>query len=195
MALRAIYKLTDQDMQTFNSTKWVLGEWKETSGRGAMCGPGWLHSYADPRIAVMGNLIHASFVNPRIFRGEAEGETITDGFKHGDTRQRIVEELKLPIISREVSVRFAIYCAQDVLPKGVIPKWDKWAEEWLSGKDKSAAAAAAAAWAAAWAEEAAAAWAAEAAAAAVRADPKIDLVAIIERAEVDEAAIASEVEI
>ena len=53
------YKLTNQEMQTHNGFQWELGEWQETSGEGGLCGPGWLHYYSDPLLAVLLNPIHA----------------------------------------------------------------------------------------------------------------------------------------
>ena len=41
-------------------------------------------------------------------------------------------------------VAFAILCAQAITPLGSIPGWERWAQDWLSGADRSSAAAAAA---------------------------------------------------
>ena len=54
------YKLTTQDLTTYNYTKWVLNEWKETSGTGKLCTEGWLHCYTSPLLAILLNPIHAS---------------------------------------------------------------------------------------------------------------------------------------
>src|SRR3989304_4485465 len=70
------YKLTDQQMRTYGDCQWTLGEWKETSGEGNLCGPGWLHFYTHPLLAALLNPIHANIQNPRLFRVEAEGATL-----------------------------------------------------------------------------------------------------------------------
>lgn len=178
---KILYKLTDQNMQTHRGCQWVLGEKKTTSGEGELCGPGWLHCYADPLLAVLLNPIHADYKNPRLFRARVGRKSKHDhGLKSGYTKMTLIEEIPVPAISTAQRVRFAILCAMKVYQD---PGFVQWGETWLSGKDRSAEAAeaaaeaawaaGAAAWAAAWAAEAAeaAAWdeAAEAAAWAARA--------------------------
>ena len=170
-----VYKLTDQNMQTYNGCKWVLGEEKTTSGEGELCGPGWLHCYSDPLLAVLLNPIHADYENPRLFRAHVGGTSNPDhGLKSGYTKMTLIEEIPVPAISTEQRVRFAILCAMKVYRN---PGFVQWGENWLSGKDRSAEAAAA--WAA-WAAEAAAAWAAWEAEAAAWAE--IDLISIAHEA-------------
>lgn len=62
------YKLLTQDMTSYGGCQWVLDEWKETDGQGSLCGPGWLHYYAHPLLAVLHNPIHADIASPRLFR-------------------------------------------------------------------------------------------------------------------------------
>ena len=170
-----VYKLTDQNMQTYNGCKWVLGEEKTTSGEGELCGPGWLHCYSDPLLAVLLNPIHADYENPRLFRAHVGGTSKPDhGLKSGYTKMTLIEEIPVPAISTAQRVRFAILCAMKVYQD---PGFVQWGENWLSGKDRSAEAAAA--WAA-WAAEAAAAWAAWEAEAAAWAE--IDLISIAHEA-------------
>ena len=171
---KILYKFTDQNMQTHGGCQWVLGEKKTTSGEGELCGPGWLHCYADPLLAVLLNPIHADYENPRLFRARVGRKSKHDhGLKSGYTKMTLIEEIPVPAISTEQRVRFAILCAMKVYRN---PGFVQWGENWLSGKDRSAEAAEAAwaAWAAARAAGAAwaaarAAGAAEAAAWAVRA--------------------------
>jgi hypothetical protein len=159
-------KLTDQDLKTYNGCQWALGEWKETSGNGDLCSPGWLHGYKHPLLAVLLNPIHATFDNPRLFRIEVAGLMKDDlGLKFGATEMRLVEEISLPAVTDEQRVRFAIFCALEVCKDA---KFVAWANRWLSGEDQSSAAAEsaqAAAQAAALAAESAAAESAWAAAA------------------------------
>jgi hypothetical protein len=86
------------------------------------------------------NAIHANIKKPRLFRAEIEGDTLTDGVKSGliHGRMRLVEELKVVTPSAEQFVYFAVMCARTVLPVGPAPQWDAWAENWISGKDRSA---------------------------------------------------------
>ena len=158
---KILYKFTDQNMQTHGGCQWVLGEKKTTSGEGELCGPGWLHCYADPLLAVLLNPIHADYENPRLFRARVGRKSKHDhGLKSGYTKMTLIEEIPVPAISTAQRVRFAILCAMKVYQD---PGFVQWGENWLSGKDRSAEAAEAAARAA---EAARAARAAEAAGAA-----------------------------
>jgi len=152
-----VYKLTNQDLTTHNGYQWAVGEWRETNGEGNLCGPGWLHAYTDPAVALFLNPIHANIANPRLWEGEAKGKVTSDkGLKVGYTRMRIVMELPVVLPTTEQQVRFAIACAVSVYRDD---GFRVWAKKWVSGLDRTAEAAWAAAGAAA---EAAAevAWAA-----------------------------------
>jgi hypothetical protein len=159
-----LYKLTDSCGKTWGGTQWGPGVSHSGTGEGELCGPGWIHAYEHPLVAVLMNPIHANFKNPRLW--EAEGEVgLRDGqIKCGCKTLTTVREIPLPSITTEMRVRFAILCAKEVC---AYPAWIAWADRWLSGEDRSEAAAAKAEWAA-WAAQAAAGWAAGAASAAYR---------------------------
>lgn len=172
-----VYKLTDKNNQTRNKTQWGENVTHETDGSGDLCGPGWLHAYSDPLLAVLLNPIHADFYKPRLWEAQGEGISKDEhGLKLGFTKLTTLREIPLPKVSTEQRVRFAIYCALEVCKE---PAFVSWAEKWLDGSDRtlmSAQAAQAAQSAeesvnAVWAEaQAAAAWATEAAAAAWASD-------------------------
>jgi hypothetical protein len=199
-----LYKLTDGNGQTRNGTQWGPGVSHSGTGKGGLCGPGWIHAYEHPLVAVLMNPIHANFQTPRLW--EAEGEiAIRDcQLKCGCKTLTTVREIPLPAVTTEMRVRFAILCAKEVC---AYPAWNAWADRWLSGEDRTQAAARAAeaarearaaraaraaAWAAAWAaraaasawaEDAASAWAAEdAASAAMEVGHGIDIFEIAEKA-------------
>jgi hypothetical protein len=154
------YKLTNEKMQTYNNTQWELQEWKETSGKGELCSPGWLHYYNDPLLAAFLNPIHAKFAAPRLFQVEVAPEARIKedrGLKLGCTKMRLVQELQFPQVTMEQRVKFGILCALEVYDDA---KFVQWAAKWLDGADRSKKAAWAAAWAAAAADDA---WAAAAA--------------------------------
>ena len=190
-----IYKLTDMNMKTYGGYPWVLGKWNRTSGKGDLCGPGWLHAYTSPVLAELLDPIHANFREYRLFRGEASGPVISDrGLKVGYTNMRITEELPRRHITTENRIRFGIACACRVYTSA---EYRAWAGRWVSGADRTEAAARTAATAvraartaatATWATEVAeaaaaeaaevaaeAAWAAEAAAKAAVGLPLCDL--------------------
>lgn len=196
------YKLTTQDGTTHNYYQWSLpkgekpGDWHRTSGEGNLCRPGWLHYYHHPLLAVLLNPIHADIQDPILWEVEVGGEQKDDaGLKGGATKMRLLKKIDLPMFSTEQRVVFGIYCALETCND---KEFVRWANGWLMGSDRSAAAAtqaaraeaawtatAWAAWAAARAADAAwtaAAWAAEAARAAAEV-AKIDLVTIAKKAQ------------
>lgn len=173
-----LYKLTDSCGKTRNDTQWGPGVSHSGTGEGGLCGPGWVHAYEHPLIAVLVNPIHANIQNPRLW--EAEGEVgLRDGqLKCGCKTLTTLREIPLPEITTEMWIRFAILCTKEAstAADAACKAWNAWADKWLSGEDRSAAAAAKAAAAAAKAAYDAtgaaraaydaAAWAAEAAEAA-----------------------------
>jgi len=162
-----IYKLTDMNMKTYRRYPWTLGKWNRTSGKGTLCGPGWLHAYTSPVLAELLNPIHANFREYRLFRGEASGPVISDsGLKVGYTSMRITEELPRLHITTENRIRFGIACACKVYTSA---EYQAWAGRWVSGADRTETAAWAAAEAAERAAETAAWAAAEAAGVAAEA--------------------------
>ena len=137
------YKLTDQFLKTYNDFQWEIGKKVTTSGNGELCSDGWLHYSHHPLLAVLLNPIHAEIENPRIFEVEAGGEHLDDhGLKGGCTEMTLVKEIELPVFRTTQRVAFAILCAKGVYKD---KDWNKWADNWLSGKDRSTASAASAA--------------------------------------------------
>jgi len=166
-----LYKLTDKNDQTHNSCQWGENITHETSGEGKLCGPGFTHWYLDPLLAVFLNPIHGDFDPKTMHLWEGEGEVIKNdhGLKVGCTKATTLRRISLPEISTENRIKIAILCAKQVCKEQA---WNAWADNWLSGKDrtrKSAAAAAAASASAAAASASAAAASASAAAAAASA--------------------------
>jgi len=109
------YKLMDAQMRTFNRTcQWALGVTKTVTGRGDMCGPGWLHSYRDPLLAVLLDPIHGNYgSDARLFEVQCGGITKSDrGLKFGDTEQTLVKELVPPQVTIKQRVQFAKNCAE-----------------------------------------------------------------------------------
>ena len=161
------YKLTDANMRTHNEFQWEVGKWVETSGEGELCGPGWIHCYHHPLLAVLLNPIHANFKHPRLFEAEVSGKSLDDrGLKIGWQKVRLLEEISIPKITKEQKIRFGIFCALRVYKE---KSFVAWAKRWLSGKDISRTAT--------WAARTAAG-----AAAGAAAEKKINLIALAKRA-------------
>ncbi|MDE1919068.1 MAG: hypothetical protein KGH96_23785 [Sphingomonadales bacterium] len=193
------YKLTDENGRTYGNTYWGPGVTHVASGAGYLCGSGWIHVYSHPLLAAFLNPIHANFENPRLWECEVEGRSKNDcGLKQGWASVTTVREIPMPLITTQQRVRFGILCAYQVCNSTA---WIRWAEGWLSGKDRSsnkalvagnaaalteAAAESAARAAEEWAEDESATAVLEAAesaqAAAREAGGKINLVEMAERA-------------
>jgi alkylhydroperoxidase/carboxymuconolactone decarboxylase family protein YurZ len=209
MSEQTLYKLTDARGCTRNNTHWGEGVTRVATGEGELCGPGWLHAYTHPLLAVLLNPIHANTKNPLLWEARGVVGKSDHGLKVGCTTLTTVRKIPLPEITTAQQIRFAILCVKTVCKN---PSWNAWADRWLSGEDRSLAAIAAAeakvnveaqvvanaAWAAARAAEAAAraaaraaawaadvaaaAWAAEAAARVAAEATDIDLIALTEQA-------------
>jgi len=133
--MKIAYKLTDFKMRTHKGFQWEIGKWYETTGKGGLCSPGWLHFYNDPLVGMFMNPAHANIENPRLFRAEVEGKFLDDnGTRCGYSRARLVEELPVPQVSPVQRIRFAILCAKEVYKA---KEWNEWADNWLSGKDRT----------------------------------------------------------
>lgn len=143
-----IYKLLNRDRTSYGGYPWIIGAWSITSGEGDLCGPGWLHAYTHPMLAVLLNPIHANIADPVLYLAEGGGQVRDDhGLKVGYTRMRIMMALPLPALTTEHRVRFALACAA-LTYEG--PRWLAWAHDWLVGRDRSAASASSASVSAAW---------------------------------------------
>jgi hypothetical protein len=192
------WKLTDQDGVTKNDTQWGINASHETSGEGKLYSRGWIHAYEDNYLALLLNPMYAGFASPRLWEAEASGEIKRDSqLKFGCTKPTTIKEVKLPVITTEMRVRFAILAVMEVYKD---EKWTAWARAWLDGSDRSKEAAHAAGYVAdaaryaAYAAGANAAWCADdaawyaadaawyAAGYAADASNNIDLVAIAHKA-------------
>ena len=194
-----LYKLTDENHETHNNTKWGEGVEHTADGKGPLCSKHWVHAYEDARIASLLNPIHCNFKNPVLWEAEGEVGEKDNCLKLGCTRLKTIKIIPLPEITTEQRVLFAIYCAKQVCDN---KEWNEWADNWVSGEDRSEEsawdveeAAAALAWAAAaWAAEEsaaaeaakaaakAAAWAAAAAREAAAADANFNIYKAMEQA-------------
>lgn len=150
---KTAYKLTRENLTTYNDTQWVVGEWKEMSGEGELCGEGWLHAYESPELAALMCPIHVDSDYTALWTAEVSGKIKRSGTKLGATRMRILERVELPRVTTVQCVEIAIRCAMMVYKETT---WTQWAEKWLLRTEQEANAAANlgnAAYAAAYAAE------------------------------------------
>jgi hypothetical protein len=152
-----LYKLTDEQGRTRagedNELTWAVGVEHKTAGTGTqLCTADVIHAYEHPLIAVLMNPVHAD-LNPatmRLFVAEGEIVVREGQIKCGVHALKIVEEIPVPTLTIEQRIKFAILCAKTVCKDA---EWNAWADKWLSGKDRSEAAAEAAEAAAAEAQD------------------------------------------
>lgn len=139
--MATLYKLTDANGRTHGGTQWGPGVTHEATGAASqdLCTDGWIHAYERPLLAVLLNPIHANFISPRLWEAEGEIGKREGQLKCGCRSLTTVHEIPLPKITTMQRVAFAIYCGLAVCKD---EKWIKWANDWLSGKDRTAAAAA-----------------------------------------------------
>ena len=110
--MREVFKLTTPDLTTHFGFQWVVGEWRETDGSGGLCGPGWLHHYSSPLVAVLHNPAHAMLSPFKLWRAEARGSLKDDrGLKGGSTGLRLVEELIPVVFTPRQLASYAHLCA------------------------------------------------------------------------------------
>jgi hypothetical protein len=128
------YKLTDQNMQSYDGFKWELNKWYEVSGEGELCSEGWLHFYDHPLLAVLHNPIHAQITNPLLFKAEVTGNNLDDdGIKCGWQKAMLVKQLPIPKVTTTNRIAYGILCAKEVYYGR---DWLEWANNWLSGVDR-----------------------------------------------------------
>ena len=138
-----VYKLTDKAGQTRRGTQWGHGITHTAEGELRLCNNG-LHAYSDPLLAVLLNPIHAAIVDPRLWECDGSDQRLDDcGLKTCHRSLTTVKEIPLPEVTTAQRVRFAIYCAREVVGDSC-PKWSQWAERWLTGEDRGPGAARAA---------------------------------------------------
>jgi len=169
------YKATDPQGRTRGGMDWTVpGTVNEATGRGTeLCTDGVLHVYRTPEQAAFMIPVHVLNYT-RLFEVEVPEIVADDGAKCGCKRATVIREVPMPVLTIEQRVGIAIRVSLLVYSE---PGYVRWAEGWLSGKDRSADAAYAARAAAdaahaAYAADAAAhaAYAADAAAHAADAD-------------------------
>ena len=187
------YKLTDTSNRTIK-TQWGIGVIHKAKGTGKeICSSDVIHVYDHPLKAVMFNPIHANFLTYHLWEVRVKKVVANDTLKVGVKQCTTLRQIDAPVITTEQRVKFAILCALEVYSE---KSFALWANDWLSGKNRSESAvesvrsaaesAGSAAWSAAWSAMSAVRSAAESAgsaawSAAESAKP-IDFVALIKQA-------------
>lgn len=130
------YKLLSPEMQSYGSTKWTIGETKTVKTPIKLCAKNCLHFYSHPILAVLFNPIYANLRSFRLFEGEAQGEIISYfGTKEGCSELTLHKEIfDIPKIDDQQRIFWTILCVKECYKDA---KWNVWADNYLSGKDRS----------------------------------------------------------
>ncbi|MBE3036949.1 MAG: hypothetical protein IMZ70_07725 [Candidatus Atribacteria bacterium] len=143
------YKLTDEKNCTLN-TQWGENVTHKATGHGnEMCSRDVIHVYDHPLKAIMFNPIHANFSTYHLWEVTVKKVVANDSLKVGVKECTTARMIEAPVITTKQRVKVAVYCALKVYKE---KSFVKWANDWLSGKNRT--------WSAAWSAESAAASAA-----------------------------------
>ncbi len=139
-----IYKLTNKhDRSKHGGCQWAEGAEYFADGKGDLCTKHWIHGYTDKYLAVICNPIHANYDETTMHMWECEGDIgKDDGIKLGCTRVKTIRQIEVPKITINQGICFAILAGKAVSRDDA---WNKWADKWLDGTDRTRAAAYAAA--------------------------------------------------
>jgi hypothetical protein len=143
------YKWVRKNLTTYNGFQLEIGLWETTSGEGGLCGPGWLHAFRTPLLAVLHKPVCDLRNYDDLYEVEIDGEIKDEDFKLGATRIRLIRQIEPPVLTTDQIVEYAIRVIQKAMQITCIsiPVWFEWATRWLDGSDRSKNAA--------WAAEAA----------------------------------------
>lgn len=137
-----LYKLTDADDSTGpeRDCQWGEGITHTADGNGELCTKHWIHAYTHPLIAVFMNPVHGMYDLETAHLWECKGEIGIDDndLKCGTKKLTAIKQVSLPKLSAEQRVEIAIRVSLLVYKER---KYQRWAENWLNGKDRSGAAA------------------------------------------------------
>ena len=138
---QTLYKLTDEHGQTYNSTQWGENVTHSATGQGELCTKGWIHAYTHPLLAVLLNPIHANFKNPILWECRGQISKRDGELKVGCKTLTTILKITLPPVTITQKQAFGILVVKEVEKD---ESWNKWADDWLSGKDRGESSAAAA---------------------------------------------------
>lgn len=135
-----LIKLTDADSFTRsgrrNAMRWGAGVTNDATGEGfKLCTNGVIHAYKTPLLAVLMDPSHANYLRKGGIAWLAMGNIVADdGLKIGCKRLTTVRRVDLPKVTKSQNTAFGILSVMEVCH---IPKWRLWADNWLTGKNRS----------------------------------------------------------
>lgn len=133
-----LYKLTDNNRSgQSRRLRWGENITHRVSREGRaekplLCSQGVIHLYRHPLLAALVAFhLHVVYWDPILWA--AKGKVVVDdGLKVGVRQATTLYEVPMPYPSADDCVRWAVRCAQLVVPKGSLPVWEQWAANLLS---------------------------------------------------------------
>ena len=137
-----LYKLTDADGYTYNRQHWEIGQTVSVDAKISrdppkLCTSRVLHAYTSPLLAALMNPAHGDYKNPRAYTVSGD-VVVSDGTKVGCLTLTVTGTFELPTLTASQRVAFGVLTALAVYSEESFHVWGK---NWLSGADRSAAAA------------------------------------------------------
>ena len=116
--MKTVYKLTTKEGKTrphfYNETQWGENVTHTVPGTGDLCGPGWIHAYSHPLLAVLLNPAHANF-NPDMLLWKCKAKVRKNQLdKIGCTSLTTMKQVPLPKITIIQRCTFAILVAKEI---------------------------------------------------------------------------------
>ena len=128
------YKATDGDGHTKGGMYWGVGVTNRATGEGnELCTNGVLHVYETPEQAAFMLPAHVEGYT-RLFEVEVPEIVANDGTKCWVKEATVLREIPMPVLTTEQRVTIAIRVSLLAYSN---PGYVKWAEDWLSGEDRS----------------------------------------------------------
>ncbi|MEQ1890701.1 MAG: hypothetical protein ABL951_16235, partial [Alphaproteobacteria bacterium] len=140
-----LYKITDKDGQTKGKVQWGDNVTHTATGaRAKLCTDGVIHCYESALLAVFMDPAHGDYLRLGGLMFEADGDiAVSDGTKAGCKSLITTRRIDVPKVTLTQIVAFGILSAKQVCDD---PVWNRWADDWLNGKDRTAEAARGVAW-------------------------------------------------
>jgi len=129
MTETTVWKLTDQNMRTYNGYQWTLDTKHIFPGVGPLCTFGWCHAYLSAQLAVLLAPIHVMFDPPRLFEGRGVVGAHDFQLKVGCSSLTLGREIKIPEITVRQRIAFGLNCALAVYQEEFFVRL---AKKWLS---------------------------------------------------------------
>ena len=131
-----IYKLTRQDRTTRDGFKYPPkgNKLPELNGEGGLCSGGFYHGYANPLLAALHAPIHVDSDYTKMIEIEVSEVYAPNQMKLGFTTGIVGRVIPLPKITDEQRKRYTIGCVCSVYQKKFFRRW---ANSWISGRDRS----------------------------------------------------------